>query len=227
MVLSLTLEDFQTLLSEGYQYVRTLGQGQYGLVLLATRNERKLALKVTRNIKSFQSEVLILTGLGEHPNIVQYHKSWSTKTLHVINLGYISGRSLLEILKENPLSEVRAHFYFCQLISAMTHAHEVTGIAHRDLKAENLMISSGGSTLYVIDWGMSTKWSPGVTYSRTCGSPDYASPEIYKKKPCLEPEVDIWAMGVILYAMVTSNFPRVQGYLHSTSCFIRDVRFDL
>ena len=62
MVLSLTLEDFQTLLSEGYQYVRTLGQGQYGLVLLATRNERKLALKVTRNIKSFQSEVLILTG---------------------------------------------------------------------------------------------------------------------------------------------------------------------
>ena len=83
----------------------------------------------------------------------------------------------------------------------MTRAHEQAHISHRDLKAGNLMISSGGSTLNVIDW------STDITYSQNCGSPDYAAPEIYKKKSYVGPEVDIWAMGVILSAMVTSNFP--------------------
>jgi serine/threonine protein kinase len=207
MALTLTDQDIQTLINEGYRYIRTLGQGHYGVVLLTRKNERKLALKVTRNIKSFQSEVRILTHLGEHPNIVRYYGSWSTRTLHGINLGYIAGRSLLDILTENRLSELRAHFYFFQLISAITHAHEVSGIVHRDLKVENLMISTGDTRLYVIDWGMSIEWSSDASHSQSCGSLNYAAPEIYKKQAYLGPEVDIWAMGVILYAMVTSNFP--------------------
>lgn len=95
--------------AEQYHYIRTLGHGQYGLVLLATKNKRKLALKVTRDIKSFHSEVLALTQIGDH----KYHRSWSVKILYVIDLEYIHGRSLLEILMETPFSEVRAHRYFC------------------------------------------------------------------------------------------------------------------
>ena len=69
------------------------------------------------------------------------------------------------------------------------------------------MISADGEGLYIIDWGMGVEWLPEITYTQTCGSPDYAAPEIYQGRPYLGPEVDIWAMGVILYAMVTSDFP--------------------
>lgn len=195
------------LASEGYEFESILSTKKNGTVVLATKKGQKYAIKVTTNISLFQAEVMMLNKLGQHPNVVKYLGSWSSKYLHFINLEYIPGQSLLEILMKTRLTEIEAHCYFHQLVDGMTHAHDVCRLIHRDLKAENILIAPGGRRLFIIDWGMSTEWSPYSRLVQTCGSPDYAAPEIYKRVPYVGPEVDIWAMGVILFAMVTSDFP--------------------
>ena len=188
-----------------YSFIQTLGRGEYGVVVLAVKDHQKIAVKVTTLFKSFQAEVAILTHLQDHPNVIPYHGCWSKKTIHCIDFDYIPGHTMLDLLMVSPFSETQAHSFFRQLISGISHAHE-RGIAHRDLKAENVMISSDGR-LFIIDWGMSFFWHPAEALSQTCGSPDYAAPEVYQKASYIGPELDIWALGVTLYAMVTSAFP--------------------
>ena len=205
MAHELTPEAMMILEAERYSYVRTLGFGEYGVVILALKYHSAVAVKITSLFRTYQAEVAILTRLLDHPNIVRYHGSWSKRTVHCIDFDYIPGENMLDVLMVNPFSEAQAHAYFRQLLSGVGHAHE-QGIAHRDLKAENVMLSSDGR-LYIIDWGMSFFWHPSKSLSETCGSPDYAAPEVYQKTPYIGPELDIWALGVVLYAMVTSSFP--------------------
>ena len=189
----------------GYTVLRALGKGEYGVVLLAERDGEKLAVKVTTMLASFQAEVAVLSQLRDHPNIVKYHGCWSRRVIHCIDFDYVPGHTMLELLMKGPFSEKEAHAYFRQMISGLSHANQ-QGIAHRDMKAENLMITPAGH-LHIIDWGMSFQWNPSQALSQTCGSPDYAAPELYRKASYIGPELDVWAMGIVLYAMVTSTFP--------------------
>jgi 5'-AMP-activated protein kinase catalytic alpha subunit len=79
-------------------------------------------------------------------------------------------------------------------------------IAHRDIKPENIIVD--GDRLKLIDFGLSTEWTSAKTMMETpCGSPCYAAPEMVagKKYDCRK--VDIWAMGVTLYAMLMGKLP--------------------
>ena len=192
-----------------YKFLKTLGCGQYGVVVLAIRmrDQAQLAIKITKSLDAFHAEIAIFNALSNHPSIVNYYGSWTTRNMSGVVMDYIEGRSLLDILMEAPLSEVQACSFFRQLVEAMNHSHYHCHIIHRDLKAENIMIRFDMSRLIVIDWGMGMKWNPGVTTFQNCGSPDYAAPELYRNKGYEGPEIDCWAMGVILYALVTSNFP--------------------
>lgn len=197
------------LADHGYQFLKTLGSGQYGVVVLAIRirDRAKLAIKITKSLDVLQAEIAIFNALTNHPSIATYYGAWTTRHMSGVVMDYIEGRSLLDILMGSPLSEVQACTLFRQLVGAMNHSHYHCHIIHRDLKAENIMIKDNMSRLIIIDWGMGMKWNPGVITFQNCGSPDYAAPELYRNKGYEGPEIDCWAMGVILYAMVTSNFP--------------------
>ena len=197
------------LVDHGYQFLKTLGSGQSGVVVLVTRmrDHANLAIKITKSVDALQREIAIFNALTDHPSIVAYHGAWTTRHISGVVMEYIEGRSLLEILMESPLAEVQACALFRQLIGAMHHSHYHCHITHRDLKAENIMVKANMSSLIVIDWGMGIKWNPGETIFQNCGSPDYAAPELYRGKGYEGPEIDCWALGVILYAMVTSDFP--------------------
>jgi serine/threonine protein kinase len=75
-----------------------------------------------------------------------------------------------------------------------------------DLKLENLLVDVSGN-LKVIDMGFGNFFKPGSLLNTFCGSPDYAAPELFKGKPYSGPEVDIWSLGVVLYATLSGCLP--------------------
>jgi serine/threonine protein kinase len=84
-----------------------------------------------------------------------------------------------------------------------THLHKIT---HRDLKPENLLLDEHNN-IKLIDYGLSNSMKDSQALKTACGSPNYAAPEIISGRAYGGVEVDIWSMGVILYAMVCGTLP--------------------
>jgi serine/threonine protein kinase len=79
-------------------------------------------------------------------------------------------------------------------------------ITHRDLKPENLLLDENNN-IKLIDFGLSNSMKDSMTLKTACGSPNYAAPEIISGRSYGGTEVDVWSMGVILYAMVCGTLP--------------------
>lgn len=91
------------------------------------------------------------------------------------------------------------------MISALEYCHAHL-IVHRDLKPENLLLDEN-LNIKITDFGLSNIISPGKKFSTFCGSLHYACPEILRGEEYVGPGADIWAMGVILYCLVTGSQP--------------------
>ena len=143
-----------------------------------------------------------------------------------IVMEYLAGRDLADMLRQNgPLPIPDAVGAVLQACEAIAEAHEV-GIVHRDLKPSNLFAvqsMDGVSTIKVLDFGISKMASalsahePGLTASgSTMGSPGYMSPEQVRSSKDVDGRSDIWALGVILYELITGTNPFVGESLGAT-----------
>jgi serine/threonine protein kinase len=104
------------------------------------------------------------------------------------------------------LPEEEALKYFRQLLSAVGYCHQFN-ICHRDLKPENILLTRGGD-IKIADFGMAAlQQTPEHRLVTSCGSPHYAAPEVIKAVPYKGDKVDIWSMGVILYATLSGSLP--------------------
>lgn len=103
------------------------------------------------------------------------------------------------------LAEIEACRLYQQLISAMEYFHKLN-IAHRDIKPENLFLDDN-LNLKVGDFGLSNIFGPDTLLKTSCGSPCYAAPEMISGKPYSGITVDIWASGVVLFAMLCGYLP--------------------
>ena len=83
------------------------------------------------------------------------------------------------------------------------HRHNVV---HRDLKPENLLLDQN-LNVKIADFGLSNMMTDGEFLRTSCGSPNYAAPEVISGKLYAGPEVDIWSCGVILYALLCGTLP--------------------
>nr|KAG5703926.1 hypothetical protein BaRGS_008185 [Batillaria attramentaria] len=103
------------------------------------------------------------------------------------------------------LKEPEARKFFQQIISGVWYCHRHM-VVHRDLKPENLLLDAQGG-VKIADFGLSNMMHDGEFLRTSCGSPNYAAPEVISGKLYAGPEVDIWSCGVILYALLCGTLP--------------------
>eukprot|EP01105_Mastigella_eilhardi_P005345 TRINITY_DN1707_c0_g1_i1.p1 TRINITY_DN1707_c0_g1~~TRINITY_DN1707_c0_g1_i1.p1 ORF type:complete len:709 (-),score=191.94 TRINITY_DN1707_c0_g1_i1:76-2202(-) len=197
-----------------YVLEKTLGQGQFGKVKLGTHvpTQRKVAVKIMNKsrvtgdtMNMVKREIGIMKQMS-HPYIIQLYQVIETKDQLFLVMEHASGGEVMDlILTHGCLREDQARKLFRQAAEAVAFCHSQKTV-HRDLKAENLLLDAN-MNIKLIDFGLSNWFVPGKKLSTFCGSPTYASPELVQRHPYFGPEVDCWALGVLLYVFVCGVLP--------------------
>ena len=158
--------------------------------------------------QSLLKEIRILKRL-DHPNIIKLYEAIDTARFVYLATEYVPGPSLLQYLKSKPtrtLEESEAKSLWKQLIIAVNYLHS-KNITHRDIKLENILLSEDHKTIKLIDFGFSTWWLPSKKLKIYWGTPSYMAPQIVQKKEYYGPPTDIWACGILLFALFCGKFP--------------------
>lgn len=103
------------------------------------------------------------------------------------------------------ISEQTAKPIFKQIVSAVSYFHDL-GLVHRDLKLENILIDDLNQ-IKLIDFGFATACKSGDKLQLFCGTPCYMDPDLAKQNKYSGQAVDVWALGVILYLLLTGGIP--------------------
>ncbi|KAM7318870.1 hypothetical protein ACRRTK_021982 [Alexandromys fortis] len=201
----------EDILDKDFKILTTLGVGSFGEVKLAchipTKTEVaiKILSKKSNAPNEMNSEAKILQTL-EHSNIIQFFHVIDTKSKTYIITEYVAGKDLWMFLREvRCLKEQEARPIFQQVVSAVYFLHQRL-IAHRDIKLKNILIDGYGNAK-LCDFGLAVQLAKGQMLKRVCGSLKYMAPEILAREPYDGLAVDMWSLGVILYVMVTGQFP--------------------
>lgn len=115
------------------------------------------------------------------------------------------------LVKRGRCNDDEARKFFQQIICAVEYCHRHK-IVHRDLKPENLLIDSE-KNVKIADFGLSNIMTDGNFLKTSCGSPNYAAPEVISGKLYAGPEVDVWSCGVILYVLLVGRLPFDDDYI--------------
>jgi serine/threonine-protein kinase len=178
------------------------------------RDNRIVALKIPHPdmeadpvlFDRFQREA----GIGEklcHPNVMRVYGGEKRSRIYMV-MEWCEGRLLRQILHEGRISHDRAIHIATGVLEALDYIHS-NGVVHRDLKPENIMVDDADN-IKLIDFGIaSDSAARRLTYANftaTLGTPDYISPEQVKGKRG-DGRSDIYAVGVILYEMLSGKLP--------------------
>ncbi|MGA7106529.1 MAG: serine/threonine-protein kinase [Terracidiphilus sp.] len=149
-------------------------------------------------------------GIGErlnHPGVMRVFGGEKRSRVYMV-MEWCEGRLLRQIMEEGPISQDRAIRIAVEVLQALEYIHE-NGVVHRDLKPENIMVDDHGN-IKLIDFGIAGDTAARrLTYANftaTLGTADYISPEQIKGKRG-DGRSDIYAMGIILYEMLTGKQP--------------------
>ena len=230
-----------------FEIRRELGRGGFGVVYLAhdPKLEREVALKIPHPQllcdpdawSRFQREALAAAAL-DHPNIVAVHEAGEIEQTYYIALAYCPGVSLADWLRHqsDPVSEIAAAHLVATLARAAQYAHK-RAIIHRDLKPANVLLTGDSPvtthhspltacTARITDFGLAKNMEGGATQTQAgtmAGTPNYMAPEQAGDNGRLVgPATDVYALGAILYEVLTGRAP-FQG--HSALETLHQVRF--
>lgn len=205
-------------LPQGYHPIRLLGKGAYGEVWQCFHVDASVAVKVLVDqsaIEHSSRELEALSALVGNRNVLQLIETVisdkNDPRLFIVT-EYAQGGDLLHYMQRNsskPMSEDTARKVFRQLVSGLASIHE-SGWVHRDIKLENILLASAMDPLdrvIIGDFGFATRWSADSYLRESYGSLHYSSPEIITAQPYIGPEVDVWSLGVVLYALCFGRLP--------------------
>eukprot|EP01127_Copromyxa_protea_P003314 TRINITY_DN13145_c0_g1_i1.p1 TRINITY_DN13145_c0_g1~~TRINITY_DN13145_c0_g1_i1.p1 ORF type:complete len:305 (-),score=84.33 TRINITY_DN13145_c0_g1_i1:49-963(-) len=204
------LADYYTMTNE------VLGQGYFAVVKVGIDKEtgERVAIKVVNKElvereETLNNEIDILSSV-DHPNIVRMQAIFDTPEHLFIVMELMEGGELYEeIIQRSVFSEKEAAVIVRQLLDALSYLHNI-GIVHRDLKLENLLLHKKGDlTVKLADFGLSRLFKPGSQMYTACGTPFYVAPDILlaTDESGYGPNVDMWAVGVLLYILLSGRLP--------------------
>uniref|UniRef100_A0A5B6ZB81 non-specific serine/threonine protein kinase n=1 Tax=Davidia involucrata TaxID=16924 RepID=A0A5B6ZB81_DAVIN len=203
------------MLLRNYKLGKTLGHGSFGKVKVAEHvlTGYKVAIKILnrRKMKNREMEEKVrreikICRLFVHPHIIRLYEVIETPTDIYVVMEYVKSGELFDyIVEKGRLQEDEARNFFQQIISGVEYCHR-SMVVHRDLKPENLLLYSRGN-VKIADFGLSNIMRDGHFLKTSCGSPNYAAPEVISGKLYAGPEVDVWSCGVILYALLCGTLP--------------------
>jgi serine/threonine protein kinase len=141
-----------------------------------------------------------------HPRIARLYEAVETpKRMHLI-MECLDGGNLCSYVKSKKrLSEDESKRIFFQLIQSVDYLHQHC-IIHRDIKLENVLFDKN-KDIKLIDFGFSTVSADGKKLKVFCGTPSYMAPEIVRRTEYEGKPVDIWGLGILLYALLCGCFP--------------------
>lgn len=216
-----TVEEVAALLPRGFYSVEGfIGRGGMGAVYKGTQTvlKRPVAIKIMRQDQAvdaefrlrFLREAQTLARLS-HPGIVNVIDCGEAgPDFLFIVMEYVEGTDLMEVLAANPMTEDVALEILPQICEALQFAHE-NGIVHRDIKPSNILITSDGR-VKLADFGLAKLMDSGSTLLTRSnvgmGTPDYAAPEQFMPGAAVDLRADIYALGVLIYRMITGDLPR-------------------
>jgi WD40 repeat protein/serine/threonine protein kinase len=199
----------------GYRLLERVGEGAFGVVYRATQPQigREVAIKAVHPelanhpdfVRRFEREAQIVARL-EHPHIVPLYDYWREPDGAFLVMRFLRGGSLEDLIALGPLDPERAAAILDQTAAGLAAAHR-QGVVHRDVKPGNVLLDEEDNA-YLSDFGVAldagSPERPSGTLMR--GTPAYLSPEQIRLEAAT-PQSDIYALGVVLYEMLTGRHP--------------------
>jgi WD40 repeat protein/tRNA A-37 threonylcarbamoyl transferase component Bud32 len=201
-----------------YELLEEIARGGMGVVFKARQRSlnRVVALKMVlagqlasdEEIRRFVAEAEAAANL-DHPSIVPVHEIGDLEGQHYFSMGFVEGESLAAALARGPFAPRRAATTLLAIVEAVAYAHE-QGVVHRDLKPGNVLIDSSGRPR-LTDFGLAKRvegTSQLTVTGQILGTPSYMSPEQASgRAEDIGPATDLYAMGALLYALLTGRPP--------------------
>ena len=198
-----------------YIVKHTIGKGTFSRVKLGINKYtgEKVAIKILDKLKIVEKEDLeriiremrMLSEL-DNEHVIKVYQIYEDDNHYLIIMEYCEGGELFNyIVEKQRLSENETAFFYYQIIKGVEYIHS-KGIAHRDLKPENLLLDKD-KKIKIIDFGLSNYFDGIQKLETPCGSPCYASPEMVGGNKYNGFFIDVWATGIILFAMLCGYLP--------------------
>ncbi|WYZ42318.1 hypothetical protein EsH8_VI_000017 [Colletotrichum jinshuiense] len=193
-----------------YTLGRLIGKGSFGKVYLATHkltNGSKVVLKSANKGDSNLAREIHHHRQFVHPHIARLYEVIVTENLVWLVLEYCAGDELYNYLLEHgPLPIHKVQKIFAQLVGAVAYVHQQSCV-HRDLKLENILFDKH-ENVKLVDFGFTREYEGKSNHLQTfCGTICYSAPEMLKGEKYAGEKVDVWSLGVILYALLCGELP--------------------
>lgn len=191
---------------DAYEYKHLIGKGSFSEIVVATRRSdaTDVAVKITKSENKAWRDAL-------HPNIIGLYDSFAKDGLLYFVMPLVAGGDLCDILRQTGgLDPNLARALFLKIASAVEYLHG-RGIAHRDIKLENVLLDVDCKRKSVeprlCDFDFALHLKQGEMVDTVCGSMPYCAPEVLMKKPHDPVMADRWSLGVLLFALVAGHTP--------------------
>ncbi len=240
-----TIEELHDLLPQ-YEITKILGRGGMGAVYKGrqTKLNRTVAIKLLPEtftqgddelnfVKRFEQEAQAMAGLN-HPAIISVYDFGETEKgqLYFV-MEFVDGVDIHQYLQQNggTIAQADALAITAHVLDALDYAHH-HGIVHRDIKPANILLDNDGR-VKIADFGLAKRADAneaglGLTMTNVAvGTPDYVAPEALDSDKVPDHRADIYAVGVMLYQMLTGSIPRGNFKLPSELKAELDPRVDV